>query len=112
MNARDHRVRHRVAAESKTKVVRCAHEHILNLGCDLIIYTIEAEVEMFELRASLQEPVRSFVSVSITGHFLLHRVENGDWLFGLLLLLQLFVFLDDGVSLFQLTLIGFYLVGW
>ena len=110
MNARNDGVGHGIATEGEAEVVWCAHQHVFNLSCDLIVHVVKAEVQVLELRASLQEPVGCFVAVTVTGNLALQRVKNGDGLFRLLLLLQFFVFLDDRVSLLELTLVGLNLV--
>ena len=110
MNARNDWVRHGVATEGEAKVIWCPHQHVFNLSSDLVINVVEAEIKMLELWASLQEPVGCLVAVTVTSNLAFQRVENWNGLLGLLLLLKLFVFLDNRVSLLELTLVGFNLV--
>ena len=65
---------------------------------------------MLELRASHQEPVSRFVAIGVASSLTFNRIHDRDGFLGLLLLLQLFVFLDDGVALFHLSLVGLDLV--
>ena len=110
VNARNYRIRHRVATEGKAEVIRGSHEHILYLGCDLVVHIVQAEIQVLELRTSLQEPVNCLVAISIAGQLVFKRVKDGHRLIRLFLLLQLFVLLDDGVSFLQLALISLDLV--
>ena len=65
---------------------------------------------MLELGASHQEPVRRLVAFGISTILALDGVEDWDWLFWLLLLLQLFVLLDDCVTLLELALVRLNLI--
>jgi len=87
MDLRDVWVAHRVACKGDAKVVRCATEHILKLCCNLIVNTVQAQVEMLELRATLQEPICGLVSIGIPHDFAFELVQHGDRFLGLLLLL-------------------------
>ena len=111
MNAIDDRVGDRVAAQSEPEVVWGAHEHILQLSGDLVINLIQAEVQMLELGAAHQEPIRDLVALGVPSHLTFDRIEDGDGLLWLLLLLELFVFLNDGIALLQLTLVRLDLIG-
>lgn len=99
-----------VATDGESEVVRGPHQHIFHLECDLIIDLIQAEVQVLELRALQQVPVSCFVAIGVPRHLALNLVHNRDRLLSLLLLLELLVFLDDGVTLLQLSLIGLNLV--
>ena len=110
MQTGDHWIRHRVTAQGEAEVVGSAHEHIFALMGKFVIDGVQAEVEMFELRASEKEPIGSLVAISIPSHFTLDRVHDGNGLFGFLGLLQLLVFLNDNVTLLKLSLVGFNLI--
>ena len=111
MDAIDDRVGDRVAAESETKVVRGTHEHVLQLSGDLVVNLIQAEVQVLELWAAHQEPIRDLVALGVPSYLALDRIEDGNGLFWLLLLLELFVLLDDCIALLELTLVRFDLIG-
>ena len=65
---------------------------------------------MLELRATHQEPICCFVAVSIAANLTFDCVEDGNWFFGLFLLLQLLVLLNDCIALFQFALVSFNLI--
>ena len=110
VNAINHGVCDRVSAQGEPKVIWCAHQYIFQLRGNLVVNLIQAEVQVLELWAAHQEPVCRFIAIRVAPHLALDCVEDGDGLLWLLLLLKLFVFLDDGVTLFQLSLIGLNLV--
>ena len=59
---------------------------------------------MLELRISLQVPDGHVVALFVSLNFTLQIVENGDWLFGLLLLFELLVLFNYCFSVLQLLL--------
>lgn len=65
---------------------------------------------MLELRALQQEPVCDLVTFSVPCHLTLNCVHDRHWLLRLLLLLELLVFLNYHIALFQLGLVRFDLV--
>ena len=111
VDAIDDRVGDRVAAQSEAKVVRGAHEHVLQLSGNLVVNLIQAEVQVLELWAAHQEPIRDLVTLGVPSHLALDRIEDGNGLLWLLLLFELFVFLDDCISLLELTLVRLDLIG-
>lgn len=110
VNAIDHWVGDRVSAQGEPEIIRRTHQYILQLRRNLVVNLIQTEVQVLELRASHQEPVCRFVTIWVASHLAFDCVEDGNGLFWLFLLLQLFVFLDDSVTLFQLGLISLNLV--
>ena len=110
VNAIDDWVGDRVSAQGEPEIVRRTHQYILQLRRNLVVNLIQTEVQVLELRASHQEPVCRFVTVRVASHLAFDCVEDGNGLLWLFLLLQLFVFLDDSVTLFQLSLISLNLV--
>ena len=110
MNCVDSWVGDRVSAQSEAKVIWCTHQHIFQLCDNLFIDLVQAEVQVLELRASHQEPVRRLVAFGISTILTLDGVEDWDRLFWLLLLLQLFVLLDDCVTLLELALVRLNLI--
>ena len=65
---------------------------------------------MLELWTFEQEIVDNLISISIRSCLGLQTIHDGDWLLGLLLLSQLLVLLNDGVSLLQFGLVGLHLL--
>jgi hypothetical protein len=59
---------------------------------------------VLELRISLQVPDGHVVALFVSLNFTLQIVENGDWLFGLLLLFELLVLFNYCFSVLQLLL--------
>ena len=112
MDAIDDRVGDRVAAESEAKVVWGAHEHVFQLSGDLVVDLIQAEVQVLELWTAHQEPIRDLVALGVPSRLALDRIEDGDGLLWLFLLLELFVLLDDCIALLELTLVRLDLIGW
>ena len=112
VNAIDDWVGNRISTQGETKVIWRTHQYIFQLYGDLVVNLVQTEIQMFELWASHQVPVSRFVTLSVASHFTFDRIEDGDGFLRFLLLLQLFVFLYDGVALFQLSLISLDLVCW
>ena len=100
----------RVTAQREAKIIRCPQEHVLNCRCSLLVYLIQAEVQMLELWTLEHEPVGHFVAIGISAKLALNRVEYGHWLLRLFLLSELLVLLNDRISLLNLGLVGFHLI--
>ena len=99
VNRVDHWVGDWVSTESEAKVIWRAHQHILQLYGYLFIDLVQTEVQVLELWASHQEPVCGLVAFGISTRLTFDGVKDWDGLFRLLLLLQLFVLLNDCVAL-------------
>ena len=100
----------RVTAQREAEIIRCPQEHVLDRGCCLLVYLIQAEVQMLELWTLEHEPVGHFVAIGISAKLALNRVEYGHWLLRLFLLSELLVLLNDRISLLNLGLVGFHLI--
>ncbi len=83
----------------------------MNVGKDIFVELVHAQVEVLELWASKEIPVGDFVTVRVARSHRFEIVDDGDRFFGFLLRPLFLVLLNDEVALLDLVLVDFDLIG-
>lgn len=87
-----------VRADRNAEIIGSTSQHNCQSVENFIINLIHAQVQMFELRIFDGDPLLYFLTIVILPGDLFNIVQLWHWLLGLFGSLQLFVFLDNGVS--------------